>query len=312
MFAKLSRKFKRQIHQSPQLILSRKIQARIDHNYFSHGISSEDHAWVSGLIVTDGHLRKSHNAIEFFLQLQDYTILQQILNCVGCKKKISLKIVSNGHALATVNLCSKQLVNDMIEMFPCNWRRKADTLPSSAALFDFTRQSQKYVAAYIRGVSDGDGSFGYSFGDGVMSWELKSNSTEFIEGLYELIYAGCNVRCNRYTVGKRNIICIRKRQDLLDFGRWIYFDAKRFCCRKYERFVSYEEMVLTGCKQSNRIILMKQHKLQEALKRMQIHEKFFSLLDDAESHPEFIFTNTFKDRVELNRNLFDSWKKNFV
>ena len=179
MFAKLSRNFMFN-HLKSSIVCTYGTKAvPINHTYFSKGIVSDDHAWLGGMIVTDGHLHKSQKATEFFLQLQDFTILTQILDCVGCEKRISLKIDSRGHAFACVNLASEQLVNDMIDLLGCDWRRKCDTLSSSVPLFD-SAESQHYIPGFVRGVSDGDGSFILCLVDNGGSLSLKISPTQVI------------------------------------------------------------------------------------------------------------------------------------
>eukprot|EP01084_Bolivina_argentea_P313656 543177_1 len=105
----------------------------LDHEYFSKGIVSTDHAWLCGLTI-DHHVNLPNNSIDFKLSLRDYQVLCRIQELVKCNKKISLKIEPDGIVFAILQLYSKQLIGDIMRLLPCDSHNKNRTLPSCLSL----------------------------------------------------------------------------------------------------------------------------------------------------------------------------------
>eukprot|EP01084_Bolivina_argentea_P262095 443148_1 len=180
------------------LILSRRGFAQLkrneivlNHNYLSNGIVSDDHAWFCGWTVTDSNINMQYNRIQFQLQLSDYKVLSKICQLTNCNKKITFLTRTTGVAHSLLDLNSKQLTYDVLKLFPCDTHHKSKTLPSSVSLF---AHDQSYLPGYIRGISDGDGSLAFSITQGSIHWNIKKQSEDFIAGLQQLIYKGCNVK----------------------------------------------------------------------------------------------------------------------
>eukprot|EP01084_Bolivina_argentea_P262096 443149_1 len=291
------------------LILSRRGFAQLkrneivlNHNYLSNGIVSDDHAWFCGWIATDSHINKKYNCIQFVLQLQDYKVLSKINQITNCNKKITFMIRKTGVAHCVLGLTSKQLVNDVLKLFPCDTHQKSKTLPSSVSLF---QENQLYVPGYIRGVSDGDGSIAFHLIKGTVSWVLKKASEDFIAGLQQLIYKGCNVKPAIYkettSYGTEMfILSIQTQSDILELCQWIYHDFDSnlsMLSRKYKRALLLKHVLELGLGKSARSELYRNHQQMEQLKRVQIHDKF--MLSMHENSDVFNFQNTFKNRTDL-------------
>ena len=282
----------------------------INDEYLSNGIVSKNHAWFCGMLVTDGHLCVNLNLIKFDLQLQDYHLLENLMQCVHCNKRISMHSHQSGNSYCSINLVSERLVQDAFLLFPCNWRSKSNTLRSSFPLFDCFK-SRYYASDYIRGVSDGDGSFGFKFRDANIIWTVASNSPEFIAGLGDIISAGCNVIPCIGWANNQQILTIAKQVDVLIFGDWIYanlHDKTPLCRRKYNRYLLWKRILHDN--KNDRRAAMRQHKSDEILSRIAIHERVISLIDDPNA--PFIFCNTFRNRLSVQRCKFIEWKRDFI
>eukprot|EP01083_Nonionella_stella_P079360 217694_1 len=170
----------------------------LDHNYLTNGIVSDDHAWFCGCSI-DHHVSEYREQIRFNLQLQDYEIIQRILVITKCDRKLSLTTDSYGYVFARLDLKSKQLVGDLMGLVLCNSRRKSESLASPVTLLN---KSPLHTPGFIRGVSDADGSFTFHISAGLIKWTLNKSSSEFIEGIQQLIYQECNLKtsvgCYKY------------------------------------------------------------------------------------------------------------------
>eukprot|EP01083_Nonionella_stella_P291904 993058_1 len=155
----------------------------LDHNYLTNGIVSDDHAWFCGCSI-DHHVSEYREQIRFNLQLQDYEIIQRILVITKCDRKLSLTTDSYGYVFARLDLKSKQLVDDLMGLVSCDSHRKSKSLASPATLLN---KSPLHTPGFIRGVSDADGSFPFHISAGLIKWELTKSSSEFIEGIQQLI-----------------------------------------------------------------------------------------------------------------------------
>eukprot|EP01084_Bolivina_argentea_P174826 302811_1 len=142
-----------------------------------------------GMIATDGHICKSHKRIQWKLQAADYEMLAAIISMTESNQKITFQIAKNGLSNCVLNQRSEQLANDALQLIPCNWHDKAHSLKSSLCLFEKT--GFEYASSYIRGISDGDGSWYFRKAQGGISWDVNGSSREFIEGIRDILGQTC-------------------------------------------------------------------------------------------------------------------------
>eukprot|EP01084_Bolivina_argentea_P030274 56123_1 len=279
----------------------------LNENFFANGIVSKHHAYLAGWIVTDSHLQKNHNAIEFNnLQYRDYNVLERIKNITECNKKITFWTDKRGAAYCKLNLYSKALFKDTLNLFPCDTHNKAATLSSSIPLF---QNNGELVPTYIRGISDGNGCFGFGLRDGRIVWGLAGGNIEFQEGIQQLIFAGCNVMA-KFRMAKQKSgrifprLRIENQQDLLNFCEWLYEDNNEnllMLHRKYQRRLLISQIFCEELSPSKRRYALAQHLIQEYSDKKDILNDLVSLMHNTSS--PFKFNQTFINRIDL------VWKK---
>ena len=282
----------------------------IDHSFFSNGIVSDNHAWLGGMLVTDGHFKLRSRCIKFSLRLDDYKMVDNVACITNSNSLVTFNIDSTGSAYASISLNSKQMVNDILKLFPCDWRSKADTLSSSVSLFDAS--SFPFVNSYIRGVSDGDGSFAIHKASGIIRWQLSSNSSAFIHGIKELINSHCfGYDCTPkvYSTGNgRHIIQITNQGQVLVFATWMYttIDLNMLCKRKYHRYLLLRNLVGHGHTTKDRVAIMQMHQIQELVARIETCEHIMACLNRQDT--PFHFTPKFIEREAWFRETIELWK----
>ena len=156
---------------------------------FSDGITSANHGWLAGALVTDGHFNCGGNRVDFRLRLDDYQMVCNVATITKSNGRITFDISSTGSACVYIRLHSEKMIDDLMKMFPCDWHHKCFTLESSVQLFDDS--NTRYVPSYILGVSDGDGSIGFQTTRGSIVWSINSKSLPFLRGIRELINQHC-------------------------------------------------------------------------------------------------------------------------
>eukprot|EP01083_Nonionella_stella_P293144 996911_1 len=113
-------------------------------------------------------------------------MISRLLSIVNSDRQITLWISKTGHCMARVTLLSDTMIHDVLRLFPCDHKAKSRTLLSTVALFDAINKQS--ISAYIRGVSDGDGTWYFDHKQASIVWSINSQSPAFIEGLVELIH----------------------------------------------------------------------------------------------------------------------------
>eukprot|EP01084_Bolivina_argentea_P292259 502398_1 len=287
----------------------------INHSFFSNGITSYTHAWCAGLLVTDGHFDCDRRIVPIKFRLDGYHMLSNILSIVRSDQKITFVVERCGQASAGICLRSPAMVDDLMNLFPCDFRSKSYSLSSSVSLF--TETNKQYVPMYIRGVSDGDGSFGFKLTEGFITWSIQSKSKSFIKGLQQLINTHCfGYECvsNPRVVHCKNQapsyeIQIAAVENIFMFGKWMYDQCEvgnEMCQRKYQRYLLVQEFVNNEYSPQTRINLLKQHKNKELRNQIEIFEWILSC-----SHAPstcFHFTKKFMEREHLLRGKIELWK----
>eukprot|EP01083_Nonionella_stella_P079362 217697_1 len=288
----------------------------LDHNYLTNGIVSDDHAWFCGCSI-DHHVSENRNRIQFSLQLRDYVILERILMITSCNRNVSLTTDSHGYVYARVDLISKQLVCDLMGLVSCDSHRKGQSLSSPVPLF---KESSLYTPGFIRGVSDADGSFAFKILDGIIYWKLVKSSSEFIEGIQQLIYRECNLKSSIYKGSPSkhaNVsysLYIYRQSDVLELGHWMYstFNCNEFdrnvpssmLMRKYKRYLLLNDMLYGKYHHSCKSEMLKAHQFMEHQEKIKIHNQFIQWMHD--DNQQFNFRDSFKHRIDLMRKRYET------
>eukprot|EP01083_Nonionella_stella_P291905 993063_1 len=258
----------------------------LDHNYLTNGIVSDDHAWFCGCSI-DHHVSENQNKIH------------------------------HGYVYARVDLISKQLVCDLMGLVSCDSHRKGQSLSSPVPLF---KESSLYTPGFIRGVSDADGSFAFKILDGIIYWKLVKSSSEFIEGIQQLIYRECNLKSSIYKGSPSkhaNVsysLYIYRQSDVLELGHWMYstFNCNEFdrnvpssmLMRKYKRYLLLNDMLYGKYHHSCKSEMLKAHQFMEHQEKIKIHNQFIQWMHD--DNQQFNFRDSFKHRIDLMRKRYET------
>eukprot|EP01083_Nonionella_stella_P079363 217698_1 len=288
----------------------------LDHNYLTNGIVSDDHAWFCGCSI-DHHVNETSNRIQLCLQLQDYGILETVVMIMKCGQRITLRTDKNGYVYGCLNLNSKQLVRDIMRLVPCDSHRKSQSLSSPVHLFE---ESSLYLPGFLRGVSDADGSFAFNISQGMICWKLIKSSSEFIEGIQQLIYRECNLKSSIYKGSPSkhaNVsysLYIYRQSDVLELGHWMYstFNCNEFdrnvpssmLMRKYKRYLLLNDMLYGKYHHSCKSEMLKAHQFMEHQEKIKIHNQFIQWMHD--DNQQFNFRDSFKHRIDLMRKRYET------
>lgn len=121
-------------------------------NYFEN-IDSDEKAYFVGLLTTDGCVfwkNHKHAFISIELKATDKYILEQLMESVCCNRKLVYNKRSNTY---TATITSSKMVKDLEQY---NIKPKSSSTQELA-----TNIPSEYFAGYMRGILDGDGSYGF-------------------------------------------------------------------------------------------------------------------------------------------------------
>lgn len=179
---------------------------------------SHEMAWVLGLVITDGTINKKVHSV--YLSQKDEEILHKVAHLMGAEPRIAAPTGTRTTPMLIIN--SKIIKDDLIGL---------GVTPNKSFTVEFPDIPQEYLAAFVRGVIDGDGwvdregysmnitTASYSFAKGLSdvfgSWGLVSDTKwiktksekdicrVWIKGkkqiviLSEIIYKNCNGNYNQ-------------------------------------------------------------------------------------------------------------------
>ena len=121
-------------------------------DYFER-VDTQEKAYYLGLITTDGCVFWKNRKSAFLsieLKKKDGYILEQFMRTIGCNRKL---VYSQRSDTLTATVTSTKMVRDL---------EKYAIHPRSSLTQQFwTDVPSEYLASYLRGVVDGDGSFGF-------------------------------------------------------------------------------------------------------------------------------------------------------
>jgi len=195
---------------------------RVNHHYFSN-ITSREQAYWLGWIWSDGYVRQQGESYQIELELHkdDVNILEQFKVAVETDYPIQFRRDSAG-------LCviSRQMFQDLGECGIVPQKSKLATQPNIGGFF---------VADFMRGVFDGDGSISKNRQPQVVIIGTEA----FCSWLQSVI---------QRAIGARGTIALKKsttfrwilsgRNNLAAFAQWIYNGEGVIClARKYQRFI---------------------------------------------------------------------------
>ena len=197
---------------------------KVNEDYFK--VWTHEMAWVLGLFVTDGHVNKQLHSI-YFSQKGE-----RILRLIAKYMEADYVLAATGPTKITPTLIinSKEIKKDLENMGIIS--NKSLTVP-------FPNVPEEYLASFVRGVIDGDGSVGkegytmhvtsgsLNFADCLLSvfrsWRLKSDITSLVGQTGKTIYR----------------VWVRGKLELLKLADLVYKDANS------EDFLIYKRVYMT-------------------------------------------------------------------
>lgn len=210
-------------------------------------INNEEKAYWLGFICADGCIvdKNGQKRLKITLKRGDKIILEKFIESIEGDFQVKDKITKlNGKIfeISEVNFNSKQMVIDLQQYITPN---KTDTLEMPNIRKDLIRH-------FLRGFSDGDGSFYCGNKSNRKAFEITGNSPKMLYKIQE-IFMENNIKNQVYKVKNGNLkLGIYSFEGLKILHEYFYKDCKIFLERKYKK--SQEIINLASYLETNKII----------------------------------------------------------
>jgi len=200
----------------------RNLTYHVNHHYFSR-ITTREQAYWLGWLWSDGYVRQQGESyrIELELHKNDVNILEQFKVAVETDYPIRFRRDS-----ARLCVISRQMFRDLGECGIIPQKSKLATQPNIEEIF---------VADFIRGVFDGDGSISRNRHPQVVIIGTEA----FCSWLQSVTHRAIGVR-GTVALKKSTTFwwILSRRKNLSAFAHWIYNGERVVClARKYQRFI---------------------------------------------------------------------------
>jgi hypothetical protein len=138
------------IPRSPKQWGGNTIKWKTNRAYFSQ-IDTPEKAYILGLIIADGHVRKDGSKVEISLKESDAALLEAVAREVGCDAPL-LPMTNHydGSLSMRLYLCGKQIVTDLNALGVQHDKSTSAAYPAVAT------ELERHL---VRGIFDGDGHF---------------------------------------------------------------------------------------------------------------------------------------------------------
>lgn len=206
---------------------NRLFSPELQEDYFST-IDSHEKAYFLGLITTDGCVfwkNKKNAFLSIELKASDKYILEEFMRLMKCNRKLVFNKKSRTYtATITSSKLVKQLENYNIKSNSSFTQEMSKNIPS------------EYLSSYIRGIIDGDGSFGfYSRPNRKVhskSMRLCSGSKIFLEQFIDVLTQTLNIEPVEIHKNKKDhtfSIEIKRNNDLETLINFLYKSDNEPC-----------------------------------------------------------------------------------
>lgn len=228
-----------------------------NNNFFSK-LDTQEKAYITGLIATDGSIYDKNNS--YYLKLafksSDVDILEKVKKAIGSKSEIRTKKgIANlpqggtsNYELKTLLICNKKMVKDLESL--------GITPNKSLTLnFDYSKLSIELFPHFLRGLIDGDGDFNLYHRNNrnhphiglIGSKHLIHSTKEMLQKVFPdmsiMTFHAIGCHENIWRLGIYNM------KDFKKLLNYIYQDATIFLDRKYENYLRIsEEEIFKNCK----------------------------------------------------------------
>lgn len=220
-------------------------------NSFFSKIDTEAKAYILGFICTDGNVWCKNGSYfwKIRIQKQDEDVLKKIKEAL--QSKVEIKYQKDTVKLPNGNMCDSEMASLLI----CNKQNVLDLInygiiPNKThnLNFDFSCMEESLYRHFLRGVYDGDGTFGvYSSKTGGNFYETTlTGYIDFLKNIKEKINCrfkdmsinlhhaiGCSDDIFRMATGRKN--------DFFNLLDWLYQDNKICLQRKYKKYLDLKE-----------------------------------------------------------------------
>lgn len=205
----------------------------VDDNFFNL-IDTEEKAYIVGFIMADGYVSESTNQISITLKHTDEYILKQML--IAMNSNVAIQHVTNslGQVYSRINICSKQMVSDLVNMGLV--QNKSLILKSPPNIPDHLYHH------LVRGYFDGDGSIW--FDNTTKNYHINFVGTEDVLTAFreKMNWNNLTIRnaCKNQQITKRmdysgNISVSNKLEKL-------YKNATIYLTRKHEKYLLCKQL----------------------------------------------------------------------
>lgn len=212
-----------------------------DETYFEV-IDTEEKAYWLGFLFADGcvSLRKGKDGhtkggtLEFTLKYDDEYVLYNFLKCInGNYKIIKRNVQLNGKEFyaSRLSIYSIKMCRDLINL---------GCIPAKSLILQPpTRVPEKYINAFIRGIFDGDGHFGFYPNQKSSPIHIEFAGNEYILSWIKSILLKQQIKCSALRKDKRHnvyTIDITGRPNMAKFYNYLYNDCSFMLDRKKDLF----------------------------------------------------------------------------
>ena len=228
-----------------------------NNNFFSK-LDTQEKAYITGLIATDGSIYDKNNS--YYLKLafksSDVDILEKVKKAIGSKSEIRTKKgIANlpqggtsNYELKTLLICNKKMIKDLeaLGITP----NKSLTLD-----FDYSKLPIELFPHFLRGLIDGDGDFNLYHRNNrnhphiglIGSKHLIHSTKEMLQKVSpDMSIMTCHAIGCHENIWRLSIHNMKDFKKLLNY---IYQDATIFLDRKYENYLRIsEEEIFKNCK----------------------------------------------------------------
>lgn len=214
---------------------------KVNEEYFDV-IDSPNKAYIIGFLSADGCNYPKKSTISMSLEECDKEILEKI--CLEMDNQHPLEYIDYTNKNDFGYSYKNQYRMLIFSSHMCEALNKVGVSPNKSLSLSFSKMiPEEYLADYVRGVFDGDGSIGIkdlSTYNGTLSVSITST----YDFCYELknrlldnlgIYSRINEASNHN--GITSCISISKKDDIKRFLDWIYNDAALYLKRKHDVYV---------------------------------------------------------------------------
>lgn len=245
-----------------------------------NGIVSHQHAWLWGMLLTDGHIaaRPRNHSIRWRQKYDSYTVLEKLRNIIGSTHNITF--VPNGkngkYMASLLNITNKNLALTAIGILGCHPSRKTFDLK-------FPNVDPAFLPSLIRGIHDGDGSWSFNCRKyAQLKFVIVSANVRFLESIKSCInkYAlQTDADAGKLCLHGNNcyVLNYTAQSHIQTIGNWMYnseYMDGAFMERKYNRFVLFDKIFLneTSIPSKDRVeqfMILRETERKEAEQQMQ-------------------------------------------